>query len=84
MKVNHAVEVANILRHNIVQGVRDASDEDGRWGMCFLFRVLLAGVESINRVDGWANWDAVVSQNYGYTRRLNGVITTRSKLMGRM
>ena len=32
MKINHAIEVANILRHNIVQGVRDADDKDGNWG----------------------------------------------------
>ncbi|BDD63882.1 Mitochondrial zinc maintenance protein 1, mitochondrial [Monascus purpureus] len=31
MKINHAVEVANILRHNIVQGVREADNEEARW-----------------------------------------------------
>lgn len=33
MQINHAVEVANILRHNIVQGARDAeADESAKWG----------------------------------------------------
>lgn len=32
MQINHAKEVAAILRHNIVQGVRDSNDEDGKWG----------------------------------------------------
>lgn len=33
MQINHAVEVANILRHNIVQGARDAAaDENAKWG----------------------------------------------------
>ncbi|KAL4918710.1 hypothetical protein BDW62DRAFT_180878 [Aspergillus aurantiobrunneus] len=31
MQINHAVEVANILRHNIVQGSRDAEDENAKW-----------------------------------------------------
>ncbi|BCS30449.1 LYR motif-containing protein [Aspergillus puulaauensis] len=32
MQINHAVEVANILRHNIVQGARDAeADESAKW-----------------------------------------------------
>lgn len=33
MQINHAIEVANILRHNIVQGVRESEDEAARWGM---------------------------------------------------
>ncbi|PYH80246.1 LYR motif-containing protein [Aspergillus aculeatinus CBS 121060] len=31
MQINHAIEVANILRHNIVQGVRDDGDENAKW-----------------------------------------------------
>ncbi|KAL1980783.1 hypothetical protein VTN96DRAFT_3553 [Rasamsonia emersonii] len=31
MQIQHAVEAAHILRHNIVQGVRDADSEDGKW-----------------------------------------------------
>ncbi|EAW13429.1 LYR motif-containing protein [Aspergillus clavatus NRRL 1] len=31
MQINHAKEVADILRHNIVQGVRDGSDEASKW-----------------------------------------------------
>ncbi|KAL4942095.1 mitochondrial zinc maintenance protein 1, mitochondrial [Aspergillus oleicola] len=31
MQINHAVEVASILRHNIVQGAREAGDEDAKW-----------------------------------------------------
>ncbi|KAL3474253.1 hypothetical protein BJX99DRAFT_181938 [Aspergillus californicus] len=31
MQINHAVEVADILRHNIVQGARDAADESAKW-----------------------------------------------------
>ncbi|KAL4902722.1 mitochondrial zinc maintenance protein 1, mitochondrial [Aspergillus multicolor] len=31
MQINHAIEVASILRHNIVQGARDAKDEDAKW-----------------------------------------------------
>jgi hypothetical protein len=32
MQINHAKEVATILRHNIVQGVRDSKDENAKWG----------------------------------------------------
>lgn len=31
MQIQHAVETASILRHNIVQGTRDRGDEDGKW-----------------------------------------------------
>ncbi|GLB01598.1 mitochondrial zinc maintenance protein 1, mitochondrial [Aspergillus tubingensis] len=31
MQINHALEVANILRHNIVQGVREQNDENAKW-----------------------------------------------------
>ncbi|KAH8429926.1 LYR motif-containing protein [Aspergillus melleus] len=31
MQINHAVEVANILKHNLVQGSRAAGDESARW-----------------------------------------------------
>ena len=33
MQIQHAVEVAYILRHNIVQGAREAENEEGKWGM---------------------------------------------------
>lgn len=33
MQINHAVEVANILRHNIVQGAREDGDESAKWRM---------------------------------------------------
>lgn len=32
MKINDALEAADMLRRNVVQGVRDASDESGVWG----------------------------------------------------
>ncbi|KAJ5219663.1 Mitochondrial zinc maintenance protein 1 [Penicillium chermesinum] len=32
MQINHALEVANILRHNIVQGAREDGDEAAKWG----------------------------------------------------
>ncbi|KAH8689913.1 mitochondrial zinc maintenance protein 1, mitochondrial [Talaromyces proteolyticus] len=31
MQIQHAVEAASILRHNIVQGARDAEDQNGKW-----------------------------------------------------
>ncbi|PCG94910.1 Complex 1 LYR protein [Penicillium occitanis (nom. inval.)] len=31
MQIQHALETASILRHNIVQGARDAEKEDGKW-----------------------------------------------------
>ncbi|PLB50657.1 hypothetical protein P170DRAFT_405989 [Aspergillus steynii IBT 23096] len=31
MKINHAVEVANILKHNLVQGSRSAEDDAAKW-----------------------------------------------------
>ncbi|KAJ5301508.1 hypothetical protein PENANT_c002G05823 [Penicillium antarcticum] len=31
MQINHAIEVANILRHNIVQGSRAKGDENAKW-----------------------------------------------------
>lgn len=31
MQINHAIEVANLLRHNLVQGVREQGDEDAKW-----------------------------------------------------
>ncbi|KAJ5624796.1 hypothetical protein N7510_001105 [Penicillium lagena] len=33
MQINHAIEVANILRHNLVQGAREAEDESAKWRM---------------------------------------------------
>lgn len=33
MQINQAVEVASILRHNIVQGSREDGNEDAKWGM---------------------------------------------------
>lgn len=33
MHIQHALETADILRHNIVQGVRDADKEDAQWGV---------------------------------------------------
>jgi complex III assembly factor LYRM7 len=32
MQIQHALETADILRHNIVQGARDAHREDAKWG----------------------------------------------------
>ena len=40
MQINHAIEVANILRHNIVQGSREQGDEAAKWGMYFLIERL--------------------------------------------
>lgn len=52
MQINHAVEVANILRHNLVQGAREDGDETAKWGMFFpLPSFLDLGVGKI-RVDG--------------------------------
>ncbi|KAL1856163.1 Mitochondrial zinc maintenance protein 1, mitochondrial [Paecilomyces lecythidis] len=31
MHIQTAIETANILRHNLVQGVRDADKEDAQW-----------------------------------------------------
>lgn len=33
MQIKHAMEVAEILRHNLVQGSREAGNEQGKWGM---------------------------------------------------
>lgn len=42
MRINHAIEVANLLKHNLVQGVRESNEEDANWGMCnFQFFVSL-------------------------------------------
>ena len=32
MQIKHAVEVADLLRHNLVQGSREQGVEDARWG----------------------------------------------------
>lgn len=37
MQIQHALEAASILRHNIVQGARDAEDQEGKWGEFFYF-----------------------------------------------
>lgn len=37
MQINHAIEVANLLKHNLVQGVREGEKEDANWGMFCLF-----------------------------------------------
>lgn len=31
MQINHAVEVANLLRHNLVQGAREDGNEAAKW-----------------------------------------------------
>lgn len=41
MQINHAIEVANLLRHNIVQGVREGEKENANWGRFLLFFGLL-------------------------------------------
>lgn len=33
MQLKHAQEVADILRHNLVQGAREAEDENAKWRM---------------------------------------------------
>lgn len=40
MRINHAIEVANLLKHNIVQGVRESGEEDANWGMYNFFGFL--------------------------------------------
>ena len=37
MQINHAIEVANLLRHNLVQGAREDGNEAAKWGMCCSF-----------------------------------------------
>ena len=37
MQINQAVEVANILRHNLVQGAREADNEAAKWGTLKFF-----------------------------------------------
>ena len=32
MQINHAIEVANLLKHNLVQGVRETEKENANWG----------------------------------------------------
>ncbi|EKV06792.1 Mitochondrial zinc maintenance protein 1, mitochondrial [Penicillium digitatum] len=31
MQINNAIEIANILRHNIIQGSREQGDEAAKW-----------------------------------------------------
>ncbi|PLN79384.1 mitochondrial zinc maintenance protein 1, mitochondrial [Aspergillus taichungensis] len=31
MQINHALEVADILKHNLVQGVREDGNEEAKW-----------------------------------------------------
>lgn len=35
LQINNAIEVAHILRHNIVQGARADGNEDAKWGMYY-------------------------------------------------
>lgn len=42
MRINHAIEVASLLKHNLVQGVRESNEEDANWGMLsFLIHLVL-------------------------------------------
>lgn len=57
MQINHAIEVATILRHNIVQGAREDGNEAAKWGMylCIVMRdfalwALLVWVQEANPV----------------------------------
>jgi hypothetical protein len=43
MQINHALEVANILRHNLVQGAREDGNEAAKWGMYYMIYVGLPG-----------------------------------------
>lgn len=36
MQINHAIEVASILKHNIVQGVKEEGNEAAKWGTLYL------------------------------------------------
>ncbi|KAJ5594640.1 Mitochondrial zinc maintenance protein 1 [Penicillium hispanicum] len=31
LQINHAIEVANLLRHNLVQGAREDGDDAAKW-----------------------------------------------------
>jgi hypothetical protein len=42
MQINHAIEVANILRHNIVQGSREEGNEAAKWGMYLIVSWMMA------------------------------------------
>jgi hypothetical protein len=53
MQINHALEVASILRHNIVQGARDAEDENAKWGA--YLPELVGSWFSIGRMEWEAN-----------------------------
>lgn len=55
MRINHALEVANILRHNLVQGVRESGQEDANWGrflLQFRFQMAIVGSRMIADICG--------------------------------
>lgn len=79
MKINHAVEVANILRHNIVQGVREADNEEARWSM-WIFILPFLYLEKIRKkTRAWTDYWCHL-QNYEFTMRLNVGIMIQSRL----
>ncbi|CAL5866702.1 uncharacterized protein PFLUO_LOCUS912 [Penicillium psychrofluorescens] len=51
MQINHAIEVANILRHNLVQGAREAEDESAKWELRIHEEIERGDNDSI-KVDG--------------------------------
>ncbi|KAJ5885388.1 Mitochondrial zinc maintenance protein 1 [Penicillium taxi] len=51
MQINHAIEVANILRHNIVQGAREAENETAKWELNIHDQIERGDNDSI-KVDG--------------------------------
>jgi hypothetical protein len=66
MQINHAIEVANILRHNLVQGAREDGDESAKWrtwnhvspwGRVHCWQLSCAGWTSI--VEPMANSDRI-------------------------
>jgi len=52
MQIEHAFETAEILRHNIVQGARDAHREDARWELRIHDEIELGDNDSVKLPGG--------------------------------
>ena len=56
MQINHAIEVASILKHNIVQGVKEEGNEAAKWGMSY----------QLNRTVVYMRWISIVANPDGF------------------
>lgn len=76
MQINHAIEVANLLRHNLVQGAREEADEAAKWGA---YNLNPSGLQSFIQAEAKDSY----LQNFASTTRSSAATMTLSRWLER-